>query len=155
MKNFWLAVICIGILPAAWAAAPGSGAVQEDPLEREVLEISKTLRCAVCQNQPVAESNSDLAKDMRKLIREQLEAGKSRDQIVQYFVERYGDYVLMKPPAERAGLLLWIAPPLVFLTLFAFGWLFLRRKLASPTPAPPLSDADRARVRSARDKLDD
>lgn len=138
-----------------WAAGPVSGAVQEDPVEREVLEISKTLRCAVCQNQPVSESNSDLAKDMRKLIREQLEAGKSRDQIVQYFVERYGDYVLMKPPAERAGLLLWIAPPLVFLVLFGSGWWFLRRKLAAPTPAPPLSDADRERVRSARNKLDD
>jgi cytochrome c-type biogenesis protein CcmH len=142
-------------LCAVLMAAPATAAVQEDPLEREVLEISKTLRCAVCQNQPVSESNSDLAKDMRKLIREQLEAGKSRAQITQYFVERYGDYVLMKPPTERAGLLLWVAPPLVFLTLFALGWLFLRRKLAPPVAVPPLSNADRERVRAARHKLDD
>ncbi|MEK7759553.1 MAG: cytochrome c-type biogenesis protein, partial [Pseudomonadota bacterium] len=69
--------------------------VQEDPLDRAVLEIAKDLRCTVCQNQPVAESNADLAKDMRQIIREQLVAGKSRAEIVDYFVARYGDYVLM------------------------------------------------------------
>lgn len=151
MKRVWL--VLLGMVVAVGAHA----AVQEDPLEREVLEISKTLRCAVCQNQPVSESNSDLAKDMRQIIREQLKTGKSREQIVQYFVDRYGDYVMMKPPAERAGLLLWIAPPLVFVTLFGFGWLFLRRRLTPPatTPASTLSDADRARVDAARKQQDD
>jgi len=127
--------------------------VKEDPLERATLEIAKDLRCAVCQNQPVSESNADLAKDMRAVIREQLQAGKSRDQIVDYFVARYGDYVLMKPPTERAGLLLWLAPPLVLAGVVLFGWLFLRKRTRAPIPAPPaLSDADRARVRAARDK---
>jgi cytochrome c-type biogenesis protein CcmH len=154
MNRRWFA-LAVFVLPAVWAAGPAASGVQEDPLEREVLEISKTLRCAVCQNQPVSESNSDLAKDMRQIIREQLVAGKSREQIVQYFVDRYGDYVLMKPPTERAGLLLWVAPVLVFFVLFAFGWLFLCRKLAAPTEAPTLSDADRERVQAARKQLDD
>lgn len=129
--------------------------VQEDPLERQVLEISRDLRCAVCQNQPVSESNSDLAKDMRQIIREQLVAGKPRAEIVDYFVARYGDYVLMKPPAERAGLLLWVAPPLLLFTLALFGWMFLRqRSRTPPPPATALSPQDQARVRAARRQQD-
>lgn len=130
--------------------------VQEDPLDRQVLEISKDLRCAVCQNQPVSESNSDLAKDMRQIIREQLVAGKPRAEIVDYFVARYGDYVLMKPPAERAGLLLWIAPPLLLITLALLGWVFLRQRSHSPPPPPAkaLSKQDQARVRAARQQQD-
>jgi cytochrome c-type biogenesis protein CcmH len=129
--------------------------VQEDPLERQVLEISRDLRCAVCQNQPVSESNSDLAKDMRQIIREQLVAGKPRAEIVDYFVARYGDYVLMKPPAERAGLLLWIAPPLLLITLALLGWVFLRQRSHSPPPpAKALSKQDQARVRAARQQQD-
>ena len=130
--------------------------VQEDPLDRAVLEIAKDLRCAVCQNQPVAESNSDLAKDMRQIIREQLVAGKSRDEIVDYFVARYGDYVLMKPPTERAGLLLWIVPPVLLVTLALLSWVFLRQRSQAPTPpAPALSEQDQARVRAARGQQDE
>jgi len=126
--------------------------VQEDPLQRATLDIAKDLRCAVCQNQPVSESNADLAKDMRAVIREQLAAGKSRDEIVNYFVARYGDYVLMKPPKERAGLLLWLAPPLVLAGVVLFGWLFLRKRTHAPSPATPaLSTEDLARVREARE----
>lgn len=129
--------------------------VQEDPLDRAVLEIAKDLRCTVCQNQPVAESNADLAKDMRQIIREQLVAGKSREEIVDYFVARYGDYVLMKPPAERAGLLLWIVPPLLLVALALLGWFFLRqRSHLPPPPAPVLSEQDQARVRAARRQQD-
>lgn len=129
--------------------------VQEDPLDRQVLDIAKDLRCAVCQNQPVSESNSDLAKDMRQIIREQLVAGKPRVEIVDYFVERYGDYVLMKPPAERAGLLLWVAPPFLLVALVLLSWFFLRqRSHKPPPPAPALSEQDRMRVRAARQQQD-
>lgn len=125
--------------------------VAENPLDRAVLDISKDLRCAVCQNQPVSESNADLAKDMRQIIREQLQAGKSREEIVAYFVARYGDYVLMKPPADRAGLLLWVAPPVLFGVLVLSGWFFLRRRTrTNVAPAPELSAEDASRVRAAR-----
>jgi len=129
--------------------------VKEDPLDREVLEIAKDLRCTVCQNQPVAESNADLAKDMRQIIREQLVAGKSRAEIMDYFVARYGDYVLMKPPTERAGLLLWIIPPLLLISLALLSWVFLKqRSRSSPPPAAALSKQDQARVRAARQQQD-
>ena len=84
--------------------------VTEDPIERQMLDIAKDLRCAVCQNQPVSESNADLARDMRAIILDQLKQGKSREEIVQYFVARYGDYVLMNPPVRGPGLLLWVLP---------------------------------------------
>ena len=138
---------------SAWAdtAAP----VQEDPLDRAVLDIAKDLRCTVCQNQPVSESNADLARDMRQLIREQVAAGKSRDEIVAYFVSRYGDYVLMKPPVDRDGLLLWVAPPIVLVILALSGWLYIRRRTHNPaTPTPTVSAEDLARVRVAREKQD-
>lgn len=148
-------VMVSGLVSLLLAFGVAAAPVQEDPIERQMLDIAHDLRCAVCQNQPVSESNADLAKDMRKVIREQLEAGKSRDEIVDYFVARYGDYVLMKPPAERAGLLLWIAPPLVLVVLALSGWMFLRRRAGAPAaPAPKLSAADKARVRAARQQQD-
>jgi len=123
----------------------------EDPVERQMLDIAKDLRCAVCQNQPVSESNADLARDMRALIRERVKQGESREQIVQYFVDRYGDYVLMKPPARGPGFLLWVLPLAVFavLVLSGFGYLRRRRHAALP-PVPPLSSEDHARVEKAR-----
>ena len=119
-------------------------------MERETLAIAKDLRCAVCQNQPVSESNSDLARDMRAIIREQLEAGKSRDEIVDYFVSRYGNYVLMKPPYDETGALLWLAPVLLLVVMAIGGWVFLRnRKGVDLPPVEPLSKEDRARISAA------
>jgi len=125
--------------------------VTEDPLERQVLDIAKELRCAVCQNQPVAESNSDLARDMRAIIREQVQAGKSRDEIVKYFVDRYGDYVLMNPPKRGSGAIVWAGPLALIIIVGVSGFVFLRRRLRpSMPPTPPLSKEDAERVRSAR-----
>jgi len=133
------------------AAAATASQVSEDPLDRKVLDIAAGLRCAVCQNQPVSESNSDLARDMRVLIREKVQAGQSREQIVEYFVARYGDYVLMKPPTEGAGLPLWLLPLAILSVLAVSGLVFIRRRMGAPrSPAPELSDEDRARIERAR-----
>lgn len=147
-----LTLLASSPLHALTADAPPVASVAEDPLERQMLEIAKDLRCAVCQNQPVAESNSDLAKDMRVIIREQLVAGKSRTEILDYFVQRYGDYVLLKPPYARTGTVLWVLPPVLLLLLAVLAWFFIRRHAQhQPPPAPPpLSAADQARVRAAR-----
>ena len=125
--------------------------VTEDPLERQVIDIAKDLRCTVCQNQPVSESNAELARDMRAIIREQVQAGKSRDEIVTYFVDRYGDYVLMNPPKRGSGAIVWVGPLALFVVVGLSGFVFLRRRLR-PTmpPTPPLSKEDTERVRSAR-----
>lgn len=115
-----------------------------------MLEIAKDLRCAVCQNQPVSESNSDLARDMRDIISEQLAAGKSREEIVDYFVSRYGNYVLMKPAFDQPGKLLWITPVLLLLGMAAGAWTFIRsRRQVNLPPATSLSEEDRARVKAA------
>lgn len=125
--------------------------VSEDPQEREMLAIASTLRCTVCQNQPISESHADLARDMRQIIREQLAAGKSRKEIVDYFVARYGDYVLMKPPYDGPGILVWVGPLVVLVVLAVSAFLYLRRRLGVPMPPPPtMSEEDAARVREAR-----
>lgn len=145
MKFLLVLLFALGI-PAALAAP-----VAEDPLERQMLDIAKDLRCAVCQNQPVSESNADLARDMRVIIREQLQAGRSRAEIVDYFVARYGDYVLMKPPYRGSGFPLWVVPVIVLLALAVSAFGYLRRRRRAPMPPPPtLSAEDIARVRAAR-----
>jgi cytochrome c-type biogenesis protein CcmH len=99
----------------------------------------------------VSESNADLARDMRAIILDQLKQGKSREQIVEYFVARYGDYVLMSPPVRGPGLLRWVVPAGGFglLGITAFVYLRHRRREMSP-PAPTLTVADRKRIEKAR-----
>ncbi len=144
------------LLLAAIAAPVHADVVTEDRLDREVWDIAKDLRCAVCQNQPVSESNADLARDMRALIRAQLVAGKSRQEIVDYFVARYGDYVLLKPPHRGAGSVLWALPWLILAVLGVGAFVYQRRRLGAPLPpAAPLSPEDRERVNAARRPTDE
>jgi len=127
--------------------------VKEDPLERQMLDIAKELRCAVCQNQPISESNAPLAQDMRQVIKEQIKAGKSRDEIVQYFVERYGNYVLMKPPVHGPGTMLWIFPLLIGAILAVSAFFYLKHRRRDNLPAPSaLSKKDAELVRAAREQ---
>jgi len=127
--------------------------VKEDPLERQMLDIAKELRCAVCQNQPISESNAPLAQDMRQVIKEQIKAGKSRDEIVQYFVERYGNYVLMKPPVHGPGTVLWIFPLLIGVVLAVSAFFYLKHRRRDNLPAPSaLSKKDLELVRAAREQ---
>jgi len=144
------AVFLLLMVVPAWSAPV---TVTEDPLERKMLDIAKDLRCAVCQNQPISESNAELAQDMRKIVREKIIAGESREQIMKYFVDRYGDYVLMRPPTHGPGTIVWLAPLALLLIVGISGFLFLahRRKPTLP-PAPKLSSEDAARVRAARKK---
>ncbi len=83
-----------------------------ESIDDEAREISYLLMCPVCQGQSVAESNSQLAKDMRSIIKQKLEAGESKEEIINYFVERYGESILGYPPARGVNLLLWILPAL-------------------------------------------
>lgn len=119
----WLMALLL-LAPLARAEVVG-----EDPRQRQMLEIAQKLRCAVCQNQSVAESNAELAQDMRRLIGEQLAAGRSEAEIVDYFRARYGDFVLMSPPRQGSGAPLWWAP-LALLALAGGGaFLYLRRRV--------------------------
>jgi cytochrome c-type biogenesis protein CcmH len=123
-----------------------------DPaLEAQVMEIAEELRCLVCQNETIAASNADLAVDLRQQVREQLQSGRTPDEIRAFMVERYGDFVLYKPPFKPLTWLLWIGP---FVLLAAMVLVMARtlrlRRSAAAASAVPLSDAE---ARRARDLL--
>ena len=113
----------------------------DDPkLEARARELSKNLRCLVCQNESIDESNADLAKDLRILLRERLKAGDTDEEAVQYLVDRYGEYVLLKPRFALHTLVLWIGPFLVLL-IGAYALWRARRKVAT-APAAKKVEAD-------------
>ncbi len=134
----------------ATASDPGvAPAVAADPkLEADMMELSHKLRCLVCQNQSIAESNAPLAVDLRNQVREQLAAGKDKDDVIDYLVERYGDFVLYEPPFNAATGLLWVGP--FALLLGGAGWLAwrLRRRRSEIAADGALSAADRERARA-------
>jgi len=110
-----------------------------------VQQLSAELRCLVCQNQSLADSNADLALDLKNQVREQIEQGASDRQVIAFMTERYGDFVLYRPPLKATTLLLWFGPVL----LFAGGLiaLFMRlRRRAQTLAAPVLSAEERARA---------
>lgn len=115
---------------------------QESDLDRRVAELSQELRCLVCQNQTLAESNAPLAVDLRNQVREQLAAGKSEQDVVDFLVARYGDFVLYRPPFKASTLFLWAGP---FVFLLVGAWLLVRR-VRGRAPEVSLSDEDRARA---------
>ena len=119
-------------------------ALSEDPdLEKRVTGLAHELRCLVCQNQTIADSNAPLAVDLRNQIREQLAAGKSESDVMEFMVARYGDFVLYRPPLKASTVLLWVGP-FAFLLLGIF--LLYRRVTRRRPPDPQLSEADRARA---------
>lgn len=102
-------------------------------LEAQARDIGQSLRCVVCQNQSINESDAPLANDMRKLIRKQLSAGKTKTEIIDYMQDNYGDYVLLKPPVQRNTYILWFGPFLLLALLL--GW-FIRAAGASKEEEP-------------------
>lgn len=146
----WLAA-CAVVL--ALAPLPG-GAVQpdeilDDPaLEARAREISKNLRCLVCRNESIDESNADLARDLRILVRERLKAGDSDEEVIAYLVDRYGEYVLLKPTTSGANMLLWLAGPTLLVIALATGAVYVRRRArARGEPSAPLSPEEEARLK--------
>src|SRR3954464_9438523 len=118
-------------------------ALADDTLERRVTHLAHELRCLVCQNQTIADSNAPLAVDLRNQIREQISAGRSAQEIVDFMVQRYGDFVLYRPPLKATTIVLW-AGPFLFLALGVYFLLrFIRRR---QVPPPRLSEAERARA---------
>jgi cytochrome c-type biogenesis protein CcmH len=116
---------------------------QDPALERRAMALERELRCLVCQNQTLAESNAPLAMDLRNQIREQLAAGKSEREITDYLVARYGDFVLYRPPLKGTTLFLWAGP---FLFLLGGFYLLVRVVRRRRVAAPELSDAERSRA---------
>jgi cytochrome c-type biogenesis protein CcmH len=117
------------LAPGAWALAKEAAPAAQDPvLEQRAMAIASELRCLVCQNQTIADSNAELAADLRKEVREKIRQGQSDREIIDFMVERYGDFVLYRPPFKATTLLLWLGP----LLLLAAGLVILFRRLAHP-----------------------
>jgi cytochrome c-type biogenesis protein CcmH len=119
----------------------------DDP-EKEALynELIKELRCLVCQNQNLADSNADLAQDLRQQTYEMVEAGKSKQDVVDYMVDRYGDFVLYKPPFKGITVLLWVGPfVILFLGLITVIFMIRGRQQVDPDTRPSEQDLERAR----------
>lgn len=130
---------------SAWAVQP-SEVLQDPALETRAREISKHLRCLVCQNQSIDDSDADLAHDLRVLVRERLTAGDSDEQVIRFIAARYGDFVLLKPPFEPATWLLWLGPAAVLLASAGGIVIAARRRKHAETLQRELSDAERRRL---------
>ncbi len=127
----------------------------DDPVaERRATTLEEGLRCLVCQNQTIAESRADLAMDLKKEIREQIKAGKTDDEIIQFMVARYGDFVLYKPPFKDTTVLLWAGPFALLLGGMIVLFVYLRRRRSRVAQAA-LSDEQRARAESLLDANED
>ena len=146
MKRLAATLAILLSLSPAFALTPDE--LLKDPaLEGRARLLSAELRCLVCQNQSIDDSDAPLAKDLRALIREQLMTGKSDAEIMDFVVARYGEYVLLKPPLHVSTMLLWTTP---FAVLFIAGTaLFLRRRREAPQPEQPLSASEREVLQKA------
>jgi cytochrome c-type biogenesis protein CcmH len=139
------------LLMATPAPAVEPDEILADPaLEARAREISKDLRCLVCQNQSIDDSDAQLARDLRVLVRERLTAGSTDREVIDYVVSRYGDFVLLKPPFKSTTLILWIGPGVIVgLGLLAVVLLFRRRRHAAGAFEPaPLSVEEERRLRA-------
>lgn len=141
-------VIFGSALGPASAVAPDE--ILDDPaLEERARALSANLRCMVCQNQSIDDSDAPLAKDLRVLVRERLVAGDTDSQVIDYLVSRYGEFVLLKPRFAFHTLILWATAPLALLAGAIAIFVLIRRKrptAAAAASAPPLSDEEQARL---------
>ena len=138
-------VLALALLASpAFAVQPGE--MLTDPgLEARAREISRNLRCPVCQGEDIDDSNAPISRDLRLAVRERLVAGDTDAQVVDYIVARYGEFVLFQPRAEGANLILWLAGPAMLLAGAAIAFAMTRRR-AVAAEAEDLSEADKARL---------
>ena len=148
MKRLFLILMLVLGPLAGPALAVQPDEVLEDPaLENRAREISKGLRCLVCRNESIDESHASLARDLRLLVRERLVAGDTNDEVVDYVVDRYGEYVLLQPTVRGANWLLWAAGPAMLLLALGLAWMFLRgRQKAAGSEAQSLRAEEQARL---------
>jgi cytochrome c-type biogenesis protein CcmH len=140
-----LLILCLLATPG-WAVNPDE--ILDDPvLEERARVLSKDLRCVMCRNQSIDDSNARIARDMRVVLRDRLVAGDSDDEAVRYLVDRYGQYILLKPPLNARTWLLWGGPALILaVTVLGFAGLWRRRVRQGEIDDAPISPEDRAMV---------
>lgn len=146
MKRFLTALALLLTLSPVAMALDANEMFDDPAQEARAREIGRQLRCLKCRNQSIFDSNAGLAKDLRVVVRERMQAGDSDQQILDYVHERFGDYVLLKPPVTANTYALWIAP-FVLVLLGAGGAVAYMRQRPQPKPATELSDEDREEAR--------
>lgn len=139
-----VALLLLSLTLPAYAVEPGE-ALTDPALEARARAISQELRCLVCQNQSIDDSAAPLARDLRLLVRDRLREGDSDEEVMDFVVARYGEYVLMKPVFGPETYLLWLGP---LIALLLGGWILLAmyRRNQTPVDIPALSDEERARL---------
>ncbi|RIK96291.1 MAG: cytochrome c-type biogenesis protein CcmH [Proteobacteria bacterium] len=147
-----LAMVLVAVLAVPTVVAPvlttpalAQPVKQQDAVDSRVFAIGAKLRCPVCQSETILDSHSSSAKEMLRIVREQIEAGRSDAEIVGYFHDRYGDYVLMQPPARGANHVLWVLPLLILLLggFWLARWLGRSRRAAAAQAAPAVAFTER------------
>jgi len=138
----WL--LCLPLPLLGQTAQP----LPEDPLtNKRAMHLAEELRCLVCQNQTIADSNAELAVDLRRQIREQIAQGRNDTQIIDYMVQRYGDFVLYRPPLKATTLFLWFGPPILLAGGLIFLILYLRSR-RQRVELQQMSDSERREARA-------
>jgi cytochrome c-type biogenesis protein CcmH len=138
-----LCLAAVALMAALFSLASAQDRLPDPAAEARARDIGRELRCLVCQNQSIEDSEADLARDLRRIVREQVTQGASHDEVIRFVHDRYGDFVLLRPPVRLATLLLWATPALALLGgLFAI-WRLRRRQ---PAPVAELTEAERARL---------
>jgi cytochrome c-type biogenesis protein CcmH len=133
-------------LPAFAQVGDTSYRLRDPAQEERAREIGRELRCLVCQNQSIEDSDASLARDLRKIVREQIEQGKSNEEVMRFVHDRYGDFVLLRPPFRWSTFLLWATPALALMGGLLAIFLSLRRRAVAPAGIPELTEEERARL---------
>jgi cytochrome c-type biogenesis protein CcmH len=141
----FLAILFLLVLSFSAAAKEATPLADDPVVEQRLVKLAEELRCLVCQNESLAASRADLAEDLRREIRELIRAGKSDKEIKDYLVQRYGDFVLYRPPVKDTTFLLW-GGPFVLLASGAAGLFVYLRRRRSRVEEKPLSDAEHKRA---------
>jgi cytochrome c-type biogenesis protein CcmH len=146
MRNFLIACgLAVAVLASPVTADEAQPTLNDPVAAKREVELAKQLRCLVCQNETIADSRAGLAVDLRNKLREQMAAGKSDEEIIAFMTERYGDFVLYRPPLKATTVLLWVGPFLLLAIGILIGWRAVRARTRSARPEP-LSAAERERA---------
>lgn len=154
MMHRYLLALLISVTPAFALAQQAQPLIDDPVLEKRVMALSAELRCLVCQGQSLADSHSDFATDMRHKMLELMQDGMTDQQVVDYLVARYGDFIRFRPPMKATTVLLWLGPGVLFVIAAVVLMVSIRRRQARA--AAPLSEDDRRRLEKLlRDEAED
>jgi len=137
--------LLLWLMPVALIGKEAQPLAGDPALEKRMMALAENLRCLVCQNETIAGSHADLAVDLREQIREQMKAGKSDQEILAFMTERYGDFVLFRPPVKTITYLLWFGPFLLLAAGVVVQYIYLKKR-RERVRDQPLSEAERKRV---------